>query len=421
MKLLKADSRNPRYFSDTEGKLVYLTGSHTWHSLRDIGYTDPPEVFDYDGYLACLRKHNHNFFRLWARELTSHKFFDDPMRYATPFPWRRTGPGTASDGKPCFDLSKFDESYFERLRTRVVKAYEHDIYVAVMLFEGWALQFFRHEHDGCPYTGGNNINGVDDGGGTGAETLEHPEVTKYQDALVRKVIDTVGDLDNVLWEISNEAGGHSIDWQYHMIRLIREFEAGRGKQHPIGMTFPWKGGDNEMLFRSEADWISPGNEVTDGQIDGRKVIIFDTDHTDWHERNPQWVWEAFFRGMNPIVMDHWNFWSQGGIEPSFNSIREAMGHTRLIAERVDLRAMTPQPELSTSGYCLANRGSEYLAYLPNRTSATIDLSAAQETLAVEWMDTGTGCIKAADSIPGGKNVTLSAPFGGPSVVHIMMT
>ena len=40
----------------------------------------------------------------------------------TPQPWPRTGPGTAWDGKPRFDLSAFDRAYFGRLRERVVAA-----------------------------------------------------------------------------------------------------------------------------------------------------------------------------------------------------------------------------------------------------------------------------------------------------------
>ena len=42
----------------------------------------------------------------------------------SPQPWARTGPGTAKDGKPKFDLERFDEAFFTRLRQRVVEAGE---------------------------------------------------------------------------------------------------------------------------------------------------------------------------------------------------------------------------------------------------------------------------------------------------------
>ena len=56
---------NPRYFGDSEGNPVYLTGSHTWGNLQDFGSGDPPPVFDWDGYLNLLQDLSHNFIRLW--------------------------------------------------------------------------------------------------------------------------------------------------------------------------------------------------------------------------------------------------------------------------------------------------------------------------------------------------------------------
>jgi len=48
---LRADPKNPRYFTDGSGKAVYLTGAHTWANLQDQGRTDPPPQFDFDRYL----------------------------------------------------------------------------------------------------------------------------------------------------------------------------------------------------------------------------------------------------------------------------------------------------------------------------------------------------------------------------------
>jgi len=54
----------------------------------------------------------------------------------TPQPWSGTGPGEAKDGKPRFDVSRFDGVHFGRRRDRVIAAGNQRIYVAVMLFEG---------------------------------------------------------------------------------------------------------------------------------------------------------------------------------------------------------------------------------------------------------------------------------------------
>ena len=57
---------------------------------------------------------------------------------------------------------------------------------------------------------------------------------------MKKVIDTINEFDNVLYEISNENHPESTEWQYHMIKFIHDFEKDKPKQHPVGMTFQYK-------------------------------------------------------------------------------------------------------------------------------------------------------------------------------------
>ena len=77
-----------------------------------------------------------------------------------------------------------------------------------MLFEGWGIRFEPNGWTGHPFNALNNINGINgdsnSDGGLGIFRLINPGVTRLQEAYVRKVIDTVNDLDNVLYEISNE-------------------------------------------------------------------------------------------------------------------------------------------------------------------------------------------------------------------------
>src|SRR5262249_53597100 len=128
---LRGHPTNPRYFTDgTKGpdgspRAVYLTGSHTWNNLVDMGRDDPPERFDFDAYLDFLGRRGHNFIRLWAWDSTTWDtrangaLGKDFVHRVAPLPWARTGPGKALDGKPRVDLTKFDPAYFERLRARL--------------------------------------------------------------------------------------------------------------------------------------------------------------------------------------------------------------------------------------------------------------------------------------------------------------
>jgi hypothetical protein len=436
---LRVLSSNPRYFTDGSGKAIYLAGSHVWQNFQDSGHRlsksqDPPPAFDYDAYLDFLQAHHHNFFRLWRWEVPRWTDAQPQgvVKYCRPHPWLRSGPGMASDQKPKFDLSRFNPEYFDRMRARVRAAQERGIYVSIMLFEGWEIQFtdaWKHH----PFNARNNVNGIDadaDGDGQGLEynTLQESEMGKrvlaLQEAYVRKVIDTVNDLDNVLYEICNEAGPYSTDWQYHLIRYVKQYESGKAKQHPVGMTFQYRGGTNRALYESPADWISPNPGDAEenyrenpSSAHPEKVIVNDTDHLWGHTGGDSvWVWKSFCRGLNVLFMEE--------LLPSptwQDSAREAMGQTRWYAEKMDLAAMVPSNELSETRYCLASRGAEYLVFQPgSKGEFWLDLGEAPGRFSVEWLNVNTGAVVTGEAVSGGATRTFTTPFAGPAALYLKL-
>lgn len=250
---------NRRYFADGAGKAIYLTGAHTWNNLQHNGVYPP---VDYDEYLEFLRKHRHNFIRMWAWEQGGWDPWAAGHVSVDPVPYARTGPGNALDGKPKYDLTRFNDEYFTRLRFRVAEAGKHGIYVSVMLFQGWSVEKkgqVGNPWQGHPFNKANNVNGLDgdlngDGQGPEIHTLDAPkQILEIQRAYVRRVVDTVNDLNNVLYEIGNEMHVGSVQWQYRMIEFIREYEKSKPRQHPIGMTGAPIA--NAALFDSPADCL----------------------------------------------------------------------------------------------------------------------------------------------------------------------
>jgi hypothetical protein len=429
---LRVHPENPRYFTDGSGRAIYLTGSHTWSNLVDIGPEDPPPQFDFTSYLDWMQKFNHNFIRMWTWEPVTWNTKanrENKLHAAAPQPWARTGPGKATDGKPKFDLKKYNPIYFDRLRQRVSAAGNRGIYVSIMLFEGWAMQFSEGAWEGHPFNPNNNINNIDpdqnkDGKALEIYTLTNPAVTALQEAYIRKVIDTVNGFDNVLYEISNENHPPSTEWQYHVIRFIKGYEKKKPKQHPVGMTFQYRGGKNETLFNSPADWISPnpegGYRDNPPAADGRKVILNDTDHLWGIGGNQGWVWKSFLRGYNPLFMDPYDGVVLGNkFDSRWDPIRRSMGYTRRYAEKMNLAAMKPLNNLASTQYCLANPGAEYLLYNPAEDNPAVTINLKAGTYTYEWFnpDNGEvvsqGSVKAAD----GDN-KFEAPFKGDAVLYL---
>jgi uncharacterized protein (TIGR03437 family) len=433
---LRAHPTNGRYFTDDTGEPIYLTGSHVWYNLQDRGASSPPPVFDFTDYLDFLAAHNHNFIRLWRWEFP--KSF---ASYAEPHPWKRTGPGTALDGQPKFDLTQLDQDYFDRLHARVIAAGDRGIYVSIVLFEGWALTGAPSSSRwaGHPMNSSNNINGIDgdpnsDNYGIEINTYPGPTgVNAIQKAYVERVIDTVNDLDNVLYEISNESGYYSKDWQYDMIDYIQTYESGKAKQHPVGMTYEWSAlgiGPNSDLFDSDADWVSPGGSSYEDDMpaaDATQVILLDTDHIFGVGGDRDWVWKAFTRGMNPIYMDPIQFGQPNSVDPRYGGqtsdivgARAAMGDTRTYANKMaDFAAMVPHEELSTTDYALVNRGEEYLVYQPGTGRFTVTTVAG--TYTYEWFNPVTSTVTERGSVTvSSGDEDFTPPFSGTAVLYLRL-
>jgi hypothetical protein len=480
---LIASGINPRYFtvaSDNTAnqKAIYLTGSHIWNNFQDgmgpgSDCAETPEQLDYDSYLTFLTEHGHNFIRLWRWEHFKSQASGGSFHLCmAPQPWLRTGPGNAKDSKPKFNLESFNQAYFNRLRARIIAAGNKGIYVSVMLFDGWALHLSPAPDnvEGHPFHAANNINGIGITSIVDYQVLPlDPRIQAIQEACIRKVVDTVHDLPNVLWEVANESsGGGLVDksfaemlglgelpewgdstaWQYWVIDTVKRYEQEMGyDKHPIGMTMQFPVPDqtkvNDTLFNSAADWISPGfdDEIFTSRwfnnppaSDGRKVVITDTDHYAPGKGDALWAWKSFLRGCHPILMD---FGLIAGVNPpdpsaernpgippyeAFEAARYAMGDTLRYAKKMDLIKMEPRGDLSSTGYTLANPGKEYLVLQPSEKADPFTLKLEAGIYTVEWFSVNSR--KTEDSgkvtVEGNGSKSFTAPFAelGPAVLYL---
>lgn len=458
---LRVHPTNPRYFTDGSGKAIYLTGLQGGWEMQDDawgGYAAPGTriVSDFHRYLRILQENNLNYIRLWNVETTGWDKGPAEM-VAGPMPYVRTGPGNALDGKPKFDLDQFDTGnlispqlnsshFFERLRARVIAGRDRGVYVMIMFFEGFSCvhktsRSYGPNPDANPWLGHpfnlkNNIQGVNgdpngDGMGLEIHTLA-PSVqgiTSRQKAYVKKIIDTVNDLDNVLYEIANESSPESNDWQYEMISTIKSYQATKPKQHPILMSSSTPPQPNQVLWASQADAIAPRAEETQDYrnnppaADGKKVVIADADHIIWTTPDATFVWKNFLRGNSPVIFD-WGLvpfdWNLGKVvtdDSAWKPPRRAMGYTRTYANKMNLAAMAPRTDLASTSYCLANPGSEYLVYQPGSGAFTVNLTAGPYSY--EWFNPGSGSVASTGSFTTqGENKSFSPPFSGDAILYV---
>ena len=419
------------FFKGANAAPVYLRGSHTWDNAQDWGGST---IFDNNAYLAMMEAKGHNFIRLWSWQREKSQANQSTV---TPMPWVKEGgcydlyEGTLDLNNPsAFDETKvrFNEAYFDRLAQRVGAACGKNIYVDVMLFQGYSVRGQNSPWPWHPFNIANNCDGVDGNLEVGGTTnglrfhevdLNNPSsameeiVGKLQKAYVKKTIDTLNTYPNVLYEVANEDVGSpaNIAWEYAIIDYVQQQDPSR----KMGMTSFGFNNANSVLVNSGASWISPA--VNDGQdyayappvSDGSPVILSDNDHLrciletpsfvndcvnggpqiNWLRRANyrQWIWKSFTRGVNVLLMDavqHTipgqpsNYPAVDPGNPAFPFARDYVGHTGYFADQLDLNFVTPRTsaqECSSTGYCLADLGVKYLVYQPENSSFSVNLPA----------------------------------------------
>lgn len=403
---------NRRYLQDADGDVLYLTGSHFWNDFQDWGTTDPPPKQDIESFLDFLQANGHNFLRGWTWEHARWAPWvansSSPSVHFSEGPYLRVcGGANANDGKPRYDLDRFNDAYFRDLKGRIQAAGRRNMYVSVMLFQGWSLKRPGQPGDpwqSHPFHHSNNCNGIDGdpvvpslGGRTGEgrriHTMELPAVRARQEAYVRRMIDELYDLDNIIWEISNESHsrgdstsgydfGTSFAWQERMIQTIRSHEAGKSKKHLVMMSGDTSQASVNALNNSSADILGYGGNTYKNPPDfnaanpaSQKIAILDTDHIWGLGGFHTWVWQSFTSGYHPIFMDP-QFGIPlypGSLDPTpaeRGRIRKSMGRTRQFAETMDLASMVPSrglcnnvaPGAPQRPTCLVSPGDEYLIY-----------------------------------------------------------
>lgn len=458
-------SKNPNYFMDSSGTPLVLCGSQTWNTLQDWGTGGSVRPLDFDAFVSFLKAHGHNFTLLWCTELPRFSHLpvtakNPPDFTVSPHPWLRTGPGLATDGGLKFDLTKFDPAYFRRLRTRVGALNQAGIFAGVYLFTGEWLLRFRGPSDGYPFSGPNNVNDVDDGyrggpaetGLTAVTMTATNAITDAQDAYVRKTIDTLNDLPNVLWIVSEEAPRKSTWWNNYLISLVKHYERGKPYQHPVGYA-ALDGSPDSILNNSDADWVAPSAWLSTTTSCGTghpacKININDSDHSyfglwnDTPQKNRNYAWENFLNGNQVLFMDpylvHYPRENRNlclspvnGIgsrpDPRWENFRNNLGYLLRYSRKINLANVSPRSSLCSTKYCLAQTpaaGAEYLAYAPAGGSFTMDLSAMPDArkLAVEWFNPATGQATMEHPIPAGSSAQpFHPPFSGDAVLYLADT
>ena len=223
---------NSHYFLWRGRPTVLITSGEHYGALLNLD-------FDYRKYLDTLAADGMMLTRVFsgayvepdgAFNIARNTLAPLPGRFISP--WARSNqPGYANGGNR-FDLGRWDEAYFHRLKD-LAATQEKGIVIELTLFcpmyedTQWKLS---------PMNARNNINGVGGVGRLDVHTLDKDGgLLTIQEALTRKLVTELNPMDNVMFEIMNEpyVGKVPMAWQHRIADVIAETERGLPKKHLI--------------------------------------------------------------------------------------------------------------------------------------------------------------------------------------------
>jgi len=235
--LLRLHPENPHYFQFRGEPTVLITSGEHYGAVINLD-------FDYVAYLDELARYGFNHTRLFSgtyREIPGsfgiqgNTLAPAPGRYAAP--WARSDTPGYFDGGNKFDLTRWDEAYFTRLKDFVKSAGQRGIVVEVTLF---CTMYGEELWKASPMHAANNVNGVGNVGRYEVYGLKEEALTDVQVAVTHKIVRELNPFDNVYYEMCNEPyerGGMHPDWQGRVIAAVREVEKTLPNQHLISLNF----------------------------------------------------------------------------------------------------------------------------------------------------------------------------------------
>ena len=235
---LSLHPENPHYFL-FRGKPTVLIGS-TEHYGAVMNLD-----FDYLKYLDETAASGLNVTRTFtgvyveppgAFGIEKNTMAPDSLKFTCP--WKRSNePGYAVGGNK-FDLTQWDDTYFQRLKDFITEAGKRNIVVE--------LDFFSNYYDTLqwklsPLYIANNINNIGNiKNHKEILALSHPEIFEVQEKMVRKIIDELKDFDNLYYEVCNEPYFGDLvaleAWEEKMTNVIIDAEKDFKFKHPISQN-----------------------------------------------------------------------------------------------------------------------------------------------------------------------------------------
>jgi hypothetical protein len=336
----------------------------------------------------------------------------------TVIPWTKPG------GK--YDLDQPNEHYWWRLSDYDATCAHEGVMLNVVIWDEETLKPGTGKWAEHPMNPTNNTNygedALDPASGlpgfyrTVPALDNKPQVLKYQEAMVRQLIDSTYGYRNTVYTLGSESAPK--EWTQYWVDFVRA----EAEKREIPLVLLCNGGSDD----------TPGVPVDVsaalGSVpfaDWDKFIARKAASPGGSESSPALVMANLFA--KPTRADLWMAFISGAAGVSFQSttgstlagdvdLKPLLDGFQTVLGDVKLAGMRPAPELIKAGkaYCLADPGREYLVYIPFGGDVKLDMSATKGECYAVLYDPTTGSRVRDYTVTAGPETLFEMPEGRPT-------
>ncbi len=279
---------NPHYFEYNGKPLLLITTDQHYGAVINLD-------FDYIPFLDRLHEYGMNLTRIYPGGYVEMKdqytkgnpLGPDPNRYILPWKKSTTAGANPNLGKFKYDLDKWDEEYFKRLKDFVRQADDRNIIVEIAFFNGmyddrWMAQPLYHT---------NNLQGIGTGDFKLFTTLSDKKLTAYQVGYVKKIASELYSFNNIIYDICDEPEmQHKESWEWNNVLLDALISVDHYR-HLYGETANSASPDFTGDMRTSwipTEYISPMEKTLDKDYtDNKPIVDVETAYYSyWYGTNP---------------------------------------------------------------------------------------------------------------------------------------
>ncbi len=410
---------NQHYFSYKGKPTILITSGEHYGAVMN------PD-FDYRIYLETLQKDGLNLTRTMtgayfepagAFNISKNTMGPDALKFLCP--WARVENGLK------FDLNRWDEAYFTRLKDFIAEAQKRGVIVELALF----CPFYEEmQWELSPFNIKNNVNGLGAIPRTDVYTLDKNKgLLAIQEKMVLKLVEELKDFPNLIYEICNEPyfGGITIEWQNQIAQVITDAEKPFRNRHlisqNIGNGFQKIQEPNPLISVFNFHYASPPKAVTLNydlnKVIGENETGFNGQKDSTYRKE---AWELILAGGGLFNNLDYSFTTDnedgtfqypaaqpGGGSPAY---RKQLSYLKKFIESFNFVAMKPDTTVYAGGlagnnkvYILAETGKQYAIYWMGGKQVHLELNLPKGNYLLEWMNPLSGKSE--------KKISLNHPSG----------